>query len=303
MKAPKRIFIKSNISETQMEADISNYFGRVSSDTPLRLWDVDEQLTGADKAFYDQAYAIFMQFKVADGLKSISEVPRSTRKNKGKAEQIRDFRYDNNLNDNPSLVFELRAQAKTAIDFQHNILLEYADTFWSKAFYVAPTHLDVHEYYNSLFTSSGSLHFPFIWKKRMYHHDVGSWIEDVGFTPFLNEHVSIVPTEKVDVHTHYYSFSKSGSDIAWHSPSIVTRDPSRLSDQLKSIFNDVVLSNEMTNIETIDREFEVITDFEVNQDPFDNLKVKAKSFYNQTGIKMFVLLSNKEYISKYQQRT
>ncbi|MFW1331982.1 hypothetical protein ACEV9E_25270, partial [Vibrio parahaemolyticus] len=66
---------------------------------------------------------------------------------------------------------------------------------------------------------------------------------------------------------------------------------------------DVVLSNEMTNIETIDREFEVITDFEVNQDPFDNLKVKAKSFYNQTGIKMFVLLSNKEYISKYQQRT
>lgn len=303
MNASKRVFIKNNISEKQMEADVSNYFGRLSGNTPLRLWDVDEQLTGADKAFYDQAFTIFMQFKVADGLKSMDEVPRSTRKTKSKAEHIRDFRYDNNLNDNPSLVFELRAKAKTATDFQHNILLEYADTFWSKAFYVAPTHLDIHDYYNSLFTSSRTIHYPYTYKKRKYRHEIGSWIEEVGFIPFLNEHVSIVPTEKVDTHKHYYSFSKSGCDIAWHSPSIVTRKPSRLSDQLQSIVNDVVLKNEMIDIETIDREFEIVTDVEVSQDSFDNLRFKSKSFYDQTGIKMFVLLSNKEYISECLQRT
>ncbi|OCH16911.1 hypothetical protein A6E05_15455 [Aliivibrio sp. 1S165] len=300
-----KIIIKSNLSEKQMEADVASYFGWVSNGLPLRLMDTDEQLTGADKVFYDQALAIFMQFKVAKGIKPISEIKRSNRNNKGKEELIREFRHDNDLNDQPTFYFELRAKAKTAKDFQHNILLDYANTHWSVGFYVAPTHLDATEYYNSLFTSTSkcSLSSPFLYEERKYYYSENSWIEDVGVIPFLNEHVSIVPTERVDKHTHHYSYSKTGADIAWHSPYVVTRKPSRFSDVLKSVYRNRVLSGELLTIKDIDRNFEISGDFESSEDNFDNIRVKAELLYEQSGIKTFLLLTNKEFIKKMQQRT
>lgn len=300
-----KIIIKSNLSEKQMEADVASYFGWVSKGLPLRLMDTDEQLTGADKAFYDQALAIFMQFKVAKGIRPICEIRRSNRKNRRKEELIREFRHDNGLNDQPIFYFELRAKAKTAKDFQHNILLEYANTHWSMGFYVAPTHLDATEYYNSLFTSTSqcSSSFPFLYEDRRYFYSENSWIEDVGLVPFLNEHVSIIPTERVDRHTHHYSYSKAGTDIAWHSPYVVSRNPSRFSDVLKAIYKDRVLGGELLSVEAIDRNFEVVGTFEPSEDSHHNIRSKADLLYEQTGIKTFLLLTNKEFVEKLRQRT
>jgi hypothetical protein len=300
-----KIIIKSNLSEKQMEADVAAYFGWVSDGLPLRLMDTNEQLTGADKVLYDQAIAIFMQFKVAKGIKPISEIKRSNRKNRGKEELIREFRHDNDLNDLPTFYFELRAKAKTAKDFQHNILLDYANTHWSVGFYVAPTHLDTTEYYNSLYTSTSqsSSSFPFLYEGRKYFYSENSWIEHVGLVPFLNEHVSIVPTERVDRHTHHYSYSKSGTDIAWHSPYVVTRNPSRFSDRLKNVYKERVLGGDLLTIEDIDRNFEVSGGFEPSGDSFDNIRTKANLLYEQSGIKTFLLLANKEFVEKMRQRT
>ncbi|EPF7653821.1 hypothetical protein ACSVKH_004281 [Vibrio vulnificus] len=300
-----KIIIKSSLSEKQMEADIASYFGWVSDGLPLRLMDVDEQLTGADKVLYDQALAIFMQFKVSKGIKPISEIKRSNRKNRGKEELIREFRHDNGLNDQPTFYFELRAKAKTAKDFQHNILLDYSNTHWSVGFYVAPTHLDTTEYYNSLFTSTSkcSSSFPFLYEERKYFYSENSWIEDVGLVPFLNEHVSIVPTERVDRHTHHYSYSKAGTDIAWHSPYIVTRDPSRFSDLLKTVYKERVLGGKLLTINDIDRNFEISEGFEPSEDSFENIRSKANLLYEQSGIKTFLLLTNKEFVEKMRQRT
>ena len=67
--------IKSNLSEKQIEADIASYFGWISRNSPFRLLDIDEQLTGSDKKFYNSGFSFFMQFKVSNGLEPISKVP------------------------------------------------------------------------------------------------------------------------------------------------------------------------------------------------------------------------------------
>src|ERR1043166_7563288 len=118
-------YIRSNLSEKQVEADVAAYLGwctPVGDEPPFRLLDVDETITGADKLF-NIGTAIYMQFKKSDGLHPTTTV--STRKNKSQLEEIREFRHQQQLEDNPSLFFQLRAKATTANDFQHNVLLAY----------------------------------------------------------------------------------------------------------------------------------------------------------------------------------
>ena len=68
-------------------------------------------------------------------------------------EDIREFRCRNGLDDNPTLYFKLRNKAKTASDFQHNILKNHHTPPNSYAIYVAPLILDKNEFSNTLFVS------------------------------------------------------------------------------------------------------------------------------------------------------
>lgn len=128
--------IKANLSEKQIESDVSSFFGWISKGSPYRLLDIDEQLTGADKKFYDSGFAFFMQFKVSKGLEPASKITPSTRRNRSPLESVGEFRQRHGLEDDPTLYFGLRAMAKNATDFQHNILMEYANQPCSQAFYV-----------------------------------------------------------------------------------------------------------------------------------------------------------------------
>jgi hypothetical protein len=142
--------IKSNLSEKQLEADVASYFGWISESAPFRLLDIDERVTGADKKYFDSGFAFFMQFKVSSGLEPASKILLSNRRNRSKLEDVREFRRKNELDDDPTLYFELRKKAKTASEYQHNILMGYANKPFSQAFYVAPLHLDKTDYFNSL---------------------------------------------------------------------------------------------------------------------------------------------------------
>lgn len=304
----------SELSEKQIEADIATYFGwitPVGNNVPFRLLDIDEQLTGADKKF-DQVIPIYMQFKVSVGLTRLTnyifQIPYAFPFHLKPLKRIRVFRKRENLYDNPTLYFKLRAQAKTATDFQHNILLQLANTGTSHAFYVAPLTLSRSDYQQILFASTDRfLHNPFYIKDRMeiYQED---WTSHFGLVPFLRAHISIVPHERVSTDNHYYSFSPNGTDIAWHSPKLIYDSSNRLSDMLKKIFSSAIGNSgswttprNFISVLSDMEEFNFIKefsewDYEIND--IGQLMKFGRELYNRYQIRQFLLLSTKEYLNK-----
>lgn len=295
--------IKSDLSEKQIESDVSGFFGWMSKGSPFRLLDVDEQMTGADKKFYDLGFALFMQFKVSNGLKSIDIVPSSKRKNRSALEDIREFRKQKSLQDNPSLYFGLRKKAKMANEFQHNILLKHSNKPNSQAFYVAPLHLDKDDYYNCLFDSVNRFRsHPYNYSRyRLFRP---GWVSYVGHVPFLKEHVSIIPNERVITHKHYYSYSLTGDDIGWHSPELVSERPSRLSDVLSKEIASCINDNRFINLNEMEKYLEINADeFGIDdQDPISRIQNWGKRFYLQNRVRIYLLLGNRKLTDLYIKR-
>ncbi|MCF1464602.1 hypothetical protein FS827_25295 [Agrobacterium vitis] len=227
--------LKSQLSEKQIEADVSFYLGWCSNDMPFRLLDIDEQETGADK-LSTVTVPIYIQFKKSQGLQPLPPQQLKRRVVEDKMQSVRRFRRDNMLSDDPTLFFGLRAMAEHASDFQHNILLDHHRPESSHAIYVAPLHLDKERYFVDLLTGKRHLDDPWIWKRAELLSDVGlrAWLSRYAFQPFLRNHISIAPHERVSTHRHFYAFSASGDEVSWHSPSVVPGGPFRLSDFMTS---------------------------------------------------------------------
>lgn len=302
--------IKSNLSEKQIEADVAGYFGWCSQGMPFRLLDTDELETGADKEYHPKyGGVIYIQFKKSDGLEPISKVPLSGRKNMSKKEKIRKFRDKNKLDDDPTLYFRLRNKAKTAIDFQHNILKKHHCPPNSYAIYVAPLVLNKTAYYQSLFNSCSDRYLsdPFYWRLNDKYS-----FQSIRHIPFLKNHVSIVPHEKVDDSNHYYAYSQAGTDISWHSPSILEHEPRRLSDFIYNVFEDkkreeVYTIQKIANniIETI-KKYQFESPFrefprrefpfsEYEEEPILLIKKYGKWLKFNYNIKQFLIVRNQNY--------
>lgn len=291
--------IKSTLSEKQIEADVASYFGWCSESTPFRLLDTDELKTGADKEYKSICGGlIYIQFKKSEGLRAVSEIQLSNRINRSKLEDIRKFRYDNRLDDNPTLYFKLRDKAKTASDFQHNILKNHHAPPNAYAIYVAPLILDKNEYYNALFNSchlyDRYLLDPFNW--RMIDN---YGIQVIQHIPFLKNHVSIIPHEIVTNSNHYYAYSQTGTDISWHSPSILEYEPRRLSDFIYKLFSDKQ-NEEMSSIANIAMNIIDILEGTKSEFNFKNYKenpillIKKYGEWLKTNysIKQFMIIKN-----------
>lgn len=214
--------IKGNLTEKQIEADVAMYLGWCASGLPVRLIDVDEQATGADK-LYDAVIPIYLQFKKSTGLMPYD----SRRQRAGALHDIRKYRSDSKLADDPTLYFQLREKAKTALDLQHNILMQHnrpPNTFSS---YVAPLHLDRDKYYQELIDGGRYLNLWFMKNITIREKHTLSIFD---LQPFLRNHVSIPPHKSVTDHRHYYAYSVTGDEVSWHSPEPVEGGPFRLSD-------------------------------------------------------------------------
>lgn len=305
--------IQSNLSEKQIETDVATYLGWCTpshASAPFRLYDVDESATGADKRF-DGGALIYIQFKKSEGLKPTHKALRasgdsrptqdvSTRKNKSKLQEIREFRGEHGLEDNPSLFFQLRAQAKNAVDLQHNILLEYECPPHSRAIYVAPLILDKQAYSQSLFDSTTRfVSDPFV-SRHFFRLYFGRWASVYGAVPFLREHISIPPHERVATHEHFYSYSQTGVDIAWHSSEVISREPRRLSDFVSRFLSDAINNSEgLTTIgalantvqETANR-YGYDGTFDGEND-LERLMNHGRWLRKTHGIRQFLLLGNK----------
>lgn len=291
--------IKTDLSEKQIEADVAQFFGWISKGVPFRLLDVDERITGADKQFYDRGFAFFLQYKVSKGLEPISRVPVSNRKNQSRLEDVRLFRDQSNLADDPTLYFQLHRLAKNATDYQHNILMNHANTGWSQAFYVAPLHLDKLVYYNTLMNSVNRYQYqPVTYRNsNIYQH---RWVSYIGHVPFLKEHVSIIPHERVNTHKHIYAYSSTGTDISWHSPELLSEGPSRLSDVLVRTIRECFAKDSFLSLEELDSKIEVeqkISDS--NDHPVERIMGKARALSEDHNIRLTLLLVNSEHLNRW----
>ncbi len=306
MTASPKYFIKGNLSEKQIEADVASFFGwctPIGEDSPFRILDIDEQKTGADK-LYDRATAIYMQFKKSSGLKSTKEVRPSKSKYRSPLEDIREFRAKHDLEQDPTLFFQLREKSKTAHDLQHNVLLGYERPFWSRAIYVAPLLLDKSQYSAELYNSANRfLLDPFIYKIAYSIHQQ-NWISRFGAVPFLRAHISIPPHERVANHNHYYAYSEAGDDISWHSPSTVEGEPSRLSDFTMKLFRNAMADpDSMISTKALaDKIAEISSDFGFQT--MNNVRTESSIEYlgehgrwlrETYGIRQFILLGRTKY--------
>lgn len=296
--------IKGTLSEKQIEADVAAYFGWCSQNSPFRLLDTDELETGADKKYKPVCGGIiYMQFKKSDGLKPVSKVKLSNRKNRSKLEDIREFRYKNNLDDDPTLYFKLRDKAKTASDFQHNVLKHHHNPPISYAVYVAPLVLDKDDYYSSLFDSCCRyLLDPFFCRSKdcyVYPYRGGYSYKLIGHVPFLRSHVSIVPHEFVADSNHYYAYSQTAADISWHSPAILEHGVTRLSNFIFNIFEgklrEEFYSMESIALHIINSLRDIGLDFpfeEYIDDPIMLVKKYGKWLKIDFNIKQFLIVRN-----------
>jgi hypothetical protein len=230
--------IDSQLNENQIESDVSSYLGFI---TPIwarrfRLISVDEQLTGADKLF-NRFVPIYIQFKVSYGLDPNSSI--LNRFLNKPLTNIISYRNKNNLSGNPILYFQLRRQAKTATDLQHNILFNLNKPPLQFGLYVAPLTLELTEYESQL-SGDWFMKFypfdPFIQRDLEIHDTFTQRNIAVGMNPFLRHHIAIPPHTSVTTHNHHYSFSKSGGDVAWHGGELLYGD-FRLSAQFLRIMN------------------------------------------------------------------
>lgn len=307
MASPPKYQIKSNLSEKQIEADVASFFGWCTANeitAPFRLLDVNEQLTGADKLF-DRATVIYIQFKKSSGLKSTLEIPTSNRKGRSPLEGIREYRADEGLCSDPTLYFQLREKAKTATDLQHNILYAYERPPSSRGIYVAPLILDKDKYYSTLFESSTRfLLHPFFYRFNYEIHERGL-ISQLGNVPFLKEHISIPPHQKVTDHNHYYAYSETGTDISWHSPKVIKRGSMRLSEFVVKLLKTTIIDSEsMTSLEhaaknavEIGREFGFPDELK-NTDALQALISHGRWLLENYDIRQFIVLAKSEDLAE-----
>lgn len=249
-----RYKIPSNFSEKQIEADVATFFGMCDfghRELPFRLLDIDEQTYGADKKF-DSVIPIFMQFKKSNGLLSPQEHPVSKRKGRSRLEDIREWREAQGFDEARSLYFKVHDKAKTATDYQHNVLLSYECPPASRGIYVAPLLLDSELYFRQLTTSAREMVWPFYDRFRFEVIDERALVYFFE-VPFLRAHISIPPHEPVENANHYYSYSETATNVSWHSPLLINKGPLRLSDYLRG-----VISGILTNPDDYNATFETV---------------------------------------------
>ncbi|MHB8250414.1 hypothetical protein [Acidithiobacillus sp.] len=306
--------IPSDLAEKQIEADVASYFGYMSPlfGKRLRLLDVNEQITGADKKYYRNGVAYYFQFKKPIGLRSTDDLklPVAKRKNESKMMEIRRFRHSNKLDQAPySICFPLHGDASTPNNqLQHNVLYGYEKPPYSRAMYICPMALSSEEYERAMLESIWRR-----WRGDPFLHHAGQTVFGLGaapaiFTaPFLRGHATVVPHTVVSTPDHYYSFSKHATDIAFHSPELITKGPTRLSDFLGGEFLRMFREPEtMVSIEDLARKLyehsrswtqDRITQLD-DIDPLEWIQLHGTLLRKQFGIRQVIALADQQRLAE-----
>jgi hypothetical protein len=220
-------------------------------------------------------------------------------------EDIREFRALNCLEEDPTLFFQLRKKAEKARHLQHNVLLSHEIKGFSRAFYVAPLELDKSKYYQTLFNEDFRFHGDPIWFRRHTSIQERLLVRYLSCSPYLREHVAITPHEHVQDHEHFYSYSQTGTGICWHSPLLVGRGPSRLSDVISDIVKNAMASGgeslkslgELSEA-TMKISREIGLDIKKSDDSLGTIQEYGRLISESYRIRQFVLLANTDQLRR-----
>jgi hypothetical protein len=127
----------------------------------------------------------------------------------------------------------------------------------------------------------------------------------IGHTPFLKEHISIIPHEHVKTHKHYYSYSTTGCDIAWHSPEKLSEGPSRLSDVLRNEITRCISEKmfpELNELESMLGFDQIDVRYDRNH-TIERIQEKARYIYKKHKVRLILLLGNREYVEQLREIT
>lgn len=296
--------LKGNLSEKQIEADVAVYLGMCSGTRPFRLLDINEQATGADKLF-NVTIPIYIQFKKSEGLAPLTTPSQPRRRNESPLQEIRRYRQQNQLADNPTLFFGLRAKAKTAVEFQHNVLMANHRPGVSYGIYVAPLHLDKDIYFNDLCAFPRYEVDPWDWRDSYLHSPdpAARWAHYFYFHPFLRNHITISPHVRVTTHEHYYAFNSVGDQVSWHSPEMVDGPIARLSDFMSARTREIMagydeLPSPEIAVDAAERALEFIgtnpQQILFGETPFDRLREYGRWLHKTHEIRQMLICMTRE---------
>ena len=142
-----------------------------------------------------------------------------------------------------ALYFDLRRKSDTQRSFQHNVLFRLRGHLQNRdigdATYVCPLFLDRSTYRISLHLS-GLVRWPRVWRREPWE------VEDVVVrdggrrlrfdrTPVFAEHISVPPHETITHASHRYSFTESGDDLCFHSPTALPDGSTDLAKFLNNV--------------------------------------------------------------------
>ena len=142
------------------------------------------------------------------------------------------------------LYFGLREKQLTHRDYQHNILLRLRERLVKNnlgdAAYVCPLFLDRSAYRFHVHLA-GLRGWHFFWRDAPWKLEdllIKGTGGSVNFNsiPVLQEHISIPPHIRVSSAKHSYSFTESGTDLCFHSPTALPEGAVTLAD----FFNNVI---------------------------------------------------------------
>jgi hypothetical protein len=125
--------------------------------------------------------------------------------------------------------------------------------------------------------------------------------------PFLRNHVSIAPHEAVTDHRHHYAYSEAGDSVTWHSPEVLERGTSRLSDFM-SLRTRQLLSPGY-ELPSAEQGLEIASHFQRTADsfdgdlfggdgPVDRLHRYGRWLWKEHGIRQILLLGSRDELTE-----
>lgn len=147
-----------------------------------------------------------------------------------------------------ALFFGLHPKKSHHSDLQHNVLFRLRRRLLKRgigdAAYVCPLFLDRAAYRSNLHLS-GLRMWPLFWRRHpwemeelLVHTGPGGATVNFSAVPMLREHITIPPHALVIDANHSYSFTESGNQVCFHSPTSLPDSQSTLTDFLSRVAAD-----------------------------------------------------------------
>lgn len=148
--------------------------------------------------------------------------------------------------------FKLRKKGKRQTECQHNVLYKTMKKKYFAA-YVCPLFTELNNYILAMDNISiikDVVNQSMPWALRDIEINIDNLTEPLNFTniPFFPRHVSIPPHDALPLdeqpEKHCYSFRTDGSNVCFHKPELIYKEPQLFSNWLEKVYQEFIFPSE-----------------------------------------------------------